>query len=219
MPERITPVQFWDQHLDTLQQGDTAFHGMLHPKVYPGNDQESHEKIKQGIPFKPAQYPYYQRAAQALDRGVYMQWFHPMPEMGQFGYNEEDIVAMRSMMQAIAGFSSESGLRHDVRIAHFSAHQTRLERYCGGSAILERYYAGIRTGNPQSSFWMTHRRRPSGLLLPSYVGIGGYENKEFAGYVPHTAPDFPQEVVDWTSFWIDVYENHAEKIIPPEYTP
>jgi hypothetical protein len=201
MTNRISAPEFVQTELAGLRPGDTAFHGMLYPGVYPTRqDVETHQDLLVGRAVD-IDTPFQQQMRELAARCVTLQWLRVIPEAGLFGYTKADVRAMRQNAEVIAEASHA-----DVRVTGYEQHARMLGKLAP-SWIIDSYLDGASSPDPKASFWRIDSR--DSMNNPVKVSVMDYEGGTFIGHNVYSSP-IPEEVDNYTNYWLDVYHTQAQ---------
>ena len=197
MSRVLSPETF----LADLQPGDTAFHGMLYPGVYPAPlDEKLHEDALAGreVYFR-TEFSEFMKGLVA--KQVSVQWLRVIPIEGALAAPWKDVLAMQAGATAIARACGA-----DVRVIDFEQAVTAMlrEKTSRLQPVYESYLHGAACREPRSNFW----RLDTAAGKPALVSMMDYTNGVFDGHAPQTAP-LPPELVAYTDFWRHLYDTQA----------
>lgn len=199
--------QFQKQYLDTLEPGDIAMHGQLHPGPYP-SDIAQHEQIKaSGCPPQHTERPpFFDLLQKYKDRGIQVNRLRVLPNPGWNGYSKADALAL------VQTFNTEQNQLENIRLAWFGQQVARLLHSCGEeNEVVKSYQNGVETGSPKASFWSIRKK---GEFAVRTVAFMDYRNQDFAPlrvYSPVSHVDHSR----YEHFWKDVFNDPAQSFDLP----
>jgi hypothetical protein len=207
MPELISNQDFWSD-LSTLDRGDIGHHSMLYPGIYP-SDRELHDLMRSGGTFD-TDIPFFDATRSAIKNGATIEWFGTLPKPGEFGCDEQDILAKRRMF----GYIAAVGIQ--VKVVTFSDHAQDVYDFCGEhSAVVEDFKAGLERDDPRSSSWALFRKRQFGGLAISHLHTMDYQDGVFAGRQVHYPPGpVAPNMGKWTYKWREICTERGKLIAP-----
>lgn len=176
---------------------------MLFDDVYPPDIPAFEASKTQGIPMEENSFHATMKAL--ADSGVEVGRLRILPDVGEYGRSEQHLQLLGAWAQRATILGGE-----DVRVVRRSAVEAGLRAACGRfSPTLRRYERGIRTREPQASFWSVRRPQPAmGSLELTAVRLMHYRGQELSDdllYDKH----IPRHLRRFEQFWHNVFYNIA----------
>ncbi len=182
--------------LESLGDGDEAFHGMLYPDVYPP-DREAHERLKRGLPLSDedqaslGEYCNFVRDTRA--KGAHLPRLRLLPEVPN-----DDVPYMIEDLRAV----QEAG--ETVRVSSFGLQTARLRQ----TEVLSAYADGLELPYPTAGFWSV-RTRQFGHTALRVVGVMNYTPDDvLPGVNVYSPVPAPQRA--YADFWQTVFSDPTQ---------
>jgi hypothetical protein len=193
----LSPNQFEEQLLANRQSGDTVFHGMLYPGVYPTDFDQDHYKAVIEDRHFPLENPFFNLCHKLIDSQVRLAWLRVMPTE-KMGYSKLALSAIHKTAIGIAEATKSDMRLIDIDAANRLLDQAGLE----SNPLTIRYRQGIAEQSPKSSFW----RIDTPQQAAARVSIINYTGPRFDGHQLHEAP-VDNEIWTYTNFWKRLYNS------------
>lgn len=192
LPETVPPALFMQRYLNTLNNGDRAFHGQLFPTVYPP-DVTMHSYLKHNLPFPDDIAQRFNQFGQFIratcGRGAQLLRLRTLP--AELNDNVPAMVAACEMTQN-AG--------EQVRVTLF---EPQLERL-GLTDVPATFTDALQADVPKAGIWSI--RRSHDTDGPQVVATMDYNDD---GVLPGLTvyQDIPEDLGAYTEFWHKVFDS------------